>query len=456
MILDTLKNVLANYPTTSLVVAYSGGVDSQVLLHALTILKNKNLINHSISACHINHGLSKNAEDWQIFAKQQCDQYGIAYSTYAVVVEKQPRQSLEAIAREKRYQVLEKYSDEQSLVLTGHHQDDQVETFLLALKRGSGLKGLSAMAVHSPFGDKQQAILRPFLSCSRQEIVDYANENGLQWVEDESNQDTQFDRNFLRQVILPEFQQRWTSINQTIVRSAQHCQDAQNILDEIAEQDIARCAVEKNILEVEALTQLSVPRFNQVIRYLLAQHNFLMPSLAQLSQLHQQLFAEDDKSPEVKLGEVWLRKYKKHLYLTKTFQPLESWQYELDITDKSIIDEPITLPDELGQLIFSTNDALSIDDTGQNITIPKLCKRLSISFTHINPICLPEYRQHSRVLKKVLQELNIPPWQRKRLPFLYLDGELAAVIGKFTCKPFLINKSSSVGRKINVHWLGQA
>jgi len=456
MILDTLKNVLANYPTTSLVVAYSGGVDSQVLLHALTTLKNNKLINHSISACHVNHGLSKNAKDWQDFAEQQCDKFNIAFNVHAVVIDKKPRQSLEAIAREKRYQVLEEISDVQAMVLTGHHQDDQVETFLLALKRGSGLKGLSAMTEYSAFGTKQQAILRPFLTCTRQEIVDYAIENDLQWVEDESNQDTQYDRNFLRQVILPKFQQRWTSINQTIVRSAQHCQDAQNILDEIAEQDFANCAVDKNILKVEALTKLSVPRFNQVMRYLLAQHHYLMPSLAQLNQLHQQLFAEDDKSPEVKLGEVWLRKYKKHLYLTKTFQPLDSWQYQLNIADKNAIDETIDLPDGLGQLTFSANDGLDLVEKGQSLAIPKLCKRLSISFIHTNPACLPEYRQHSRVLKKVLQELNIPPWQRKRLPFLYVDGELAAVIGKFTCKPFLINESSSEVRKFNVNWLEQA
>ncbi|MDG1752546.1 MAG: tRNA lysidine(34) synthetase TilS, partial [Thalassotalea sp.] len=209
MILKTLHSFLKHYPQAPLVIAYSGGVDSQVLLHAVTELKRQSCIEQDVMAVHVNHGLSARSKEWQSFTQQQCEQLNIHFETITVEIIDKPRTSLEAQARDKRYQALENISPSNALILTGHHQDDQVETFLLSLKRGSGLKGLSAMASESEFGGKKQKLLRPLLNISRENIVQYAKEHQLEWIEDESNSDTRFDRNFLRKEILPHLKERW-------------------------------------------------------------------------------------------------------------------------------------------------------------------------------------------------------------------------------------------------------
>ena len=287
VILQTLQDKSNN----ELIIAYSGGVDSQVLLHALVQLKQQHAINNPITACHVNHGLSDNAQSWQDFAEQQCSNYGVNLVVKRVDIKPQAQQSLEELARDARYGALHSLSSTAALILTGHHGDDQSETFLLALKRGAGLKGLSAMATSSTL--KNHQLVRPLLSISRQSILDYANEHQLNWIEDESNADISFDRNFIRNKVMPLLKQRWPSISQTINRSAEHCQAGQELLDELAAQDLVNCSENNvgNSLAVSPLLTLSKARFNNLIRYFLAQHNFLMPSTEQLKQLSLQLTA---------------------------------------------------------------------------------------------------------------------------------------------------------------------
>jgi tRNA(Ile)-lysidine synthase len=470
MILKTLNTFLKNYPKAPLVIAYSGGVDSQVLLHAVAQLKRQNILKQNVIAIHVNHGLSPFAKQWQNFALHQCEQLNIQFKTVNVKVLEKPRTSLEAQARDKRYQALEELSPKNAVILTGHHQDDQVETFFLSLKRGSGLKGLSAMGIESEFGCKNQRLLRPLLNVSREGIVHYAQEHQLKWIEDESNTDTRFDRNFLRKEILPKLKARWSNFNQTVTRSAQHCQEAQQILDEVAEQDLEHCLVEKSVLAIPALMALSLARFNQTVRFFIHQHKSLMPTQQQLEQLYEQLSeAGKDKTPEVKLGDVWLRRFQDKLYLTSEYQAVKEWQYEIDL-DKN--NQTIELPDRLGKLILYLDQEKIIDShevpdnsarykldsdidekSITSLSLPNNIQSIKLAFSHENPKCLPDYRRQSRSLKKVLQELSIPPWQRKRLPLLFINNELVAVIGYFVCQPFIADKHQN---KIIVHWLKES
>ena len=306
---NAIKHSLENHCHTELIVAYSGGVDSQVLLHALAQLKQNNLISNTITVCHVNHGLSDNALVWQGFAEQECAKLSFKLVVKAVNVQAQAQQSLEALARDARYQALKSLNDAKSLVLTGHHSDDQSETFLLALKRGAGLKGLSAMAVESQLG--RHTLVRPLLNISRQEILNYAKVCQLDWVEDESNADTSFDRNFIRQTIMPLMRERWPGISKTINRSASHCSSGQELLDELAEQDLKQAKACDTSLNISVLKALSPARFNNLIRYFLAQHHCLMPSTEQVNQLNFQLQANEDKTPAVKVGQHYLRRYKR-------------------------------------------------------------------------------------------------------------------------------------------------
>jgi len=454
---SSILSSLKAHDNKPIVIAYSGGVDSQVLLHAVSQLIKSNELDATVSACHVNHGLSEHAKSWQTFAEQQCIALQIPLFIKQVVINKKNRQSLEALARDARYQAFTEVANESSVFLTGHHQDDQVETFLLATKRGAGLKGLSAMAEQSLMVNSSHLLIRPLLSIPRAEVVDYAKKNNLAWIEDESNQDAAFDRNFLRQNIIPQLKERWSGIDKTIVRSAQHCRDAQALLTEIAEQDLQTCLLDEgvtynNVLDINQLIKLSTNRFNYLIRHFLAKQHCLMPSQQQLLQVQQQLSANADRSPSVKVGDMWLRRYQEKLYLTKAFQDLTSWQAELDFEALLLIENnALALPDDLGVLTFINSPAVTEDKEAFYAVIkPKKNEKVSIRFFHDNPRCIPDYREKSRSLKKVLQELNIPPWQRKRIPFLYYGEQLVAGIGYFVCKAYLAKNSKA---NINIHWL---
>ncbi|NQY89231.1 MAG: tRNA lysidine(34) synthetase TilS [Colwellia sp.] len=445
-----LYRAISKYPKTPLVIAYSGGVDSQVLLHALAKLTQAKQFPNHLTVCHVNHGLSENAAIWQAFAAQECQKLNLTFAVCKVNVQIQAQQSLEALARDARYKALQSIYKEQSLIITGHHRDDQAETFLLALKRGAGLKGLSAMAAEIKQG--KDMLMRPLLNISRAEIINYAQQQQLDWVEDESNTDTRFDRNFIRQKIMPLLSERWPSITQTINRSSSHCLEGQLLLNELAEQDLAICQLSSQCLSVSELSKLSSARFNNLLRYFLAQHNYLMPSTEQLAQVHQQLFASKDKNPAVKVANNYLRRYKDSLYLTADYIDVSEWQTDIDCFDKKNITnaEVIELPDGLGKLHFSSDKSIDVSNTVQRVVSPTKAQKVRLRFCHSNPTCLPDYRHKSRSVKKILQELNIPPWQRKRIPFLYYDDVLVAAIGYFICQEFLPKAALPQKKELNL------
>ena len=439
---SALLGALSKYPDMPLVIAYSGGVDSQVLLHALASIKQRSdtppAFLNNLTVCHVNHGLSANAYAWQSFAQQTCQKLNLSLTVCQVNVQAQAQQSLEALARDARYQALHSIYDQPSLIITGHHSDDQAETFLLALKRGSGLKGLSAMAAETK--KAKDLLIRPLLNISRAEIIDYAKAHELTWIEDESNTDTRFDRNFIRNDIMPLLTKRWPSIASTINRSSEHCLAGQLLLNELAAEDLAICHHTKNSLSVTALTRLSLARFNNVIRYFLELNHCIMPSTEQLAQLHLQLNAADDKNPAVRVGEHYLRRFKESLFLTVDFENVSHWQTEITMCETARL---IELPNDLGHLHCEKGAFTEVEVGCQQVALPSTEQKISIRFSHNNPKCLPDYRNHSRSLKKVLQELNIPPWQRKRIPFLYYDETLVAAIGFFVCQAYVVKTEAT-------------
>lgn len=437
----------------NILIAYSGGIDSQVLLHCLASLKSQKRLTSELSVCHVDHGLSANTFHWQAFAKEQCQKFNLPLKIISVNVKAKAQKSLEALARDARYDALQSVANVGDLIVTGHHSDDQAETFLLALKRGSGLKGLCAMQSEMPLGE--QLLVRPLLNISRRDIEAYAKEYKLTWIEDESNTNERFDRNFLRHQILPKLNERWPSINKTIARSAEHCNEAQQLLNELAEQDLSDSLHSTSKLSIPHLNKLNEPRLKNLLRYFLATHNILMPSHQQILQICQQINADADKSPVIQLDNSCLRRFKNELYLTDIYQDISSWQHEVSFShlDKKTLS--VSLPDGLGALSMSINtiDTQSELNWQADIKSPLANQRVTIGFTHDNPKCLPQYRQHSRALKKVLQELAIPTWQRKRLPFLFYDNELVAVVGHFVCKAYVADNENL---NFSLSWQGES
>ncbi|KGJ91058.1 tRNA lysidine(34) synthetase TilS [Thalassotalea sp. ND16A] len=449
------KPELANRPIT---LAYSGGVDSQVLLHCLAQLNAKRLLPTAVNAIHIDHGLSQHALAWQQFTELSAEQFDIPYQAIAVVIENKNQQSLEALARDARYQAIEQHSALNAVILTAHHQDDQLETLLLALKRGAGIQGLSAMQSVRTFSE-QRLIARPFLEVSRTDIEEYAKQHQLHWVEDESNADQSFDRNFLRQRIIPLLEQRWPQIKNTASRSARHCQQAQQLLEQMAQDDLNKVEISRTVLDIKLLKTLNQSRISNLLRFFIKQNNQLLPSEKQLQQvLNTCLSANQDKNPEVKLGKCYLRRYQQQLHLTTEFEDISAWQTQFTFI---ALNQALTidLPDSLGKLIVS-RESLSANDIAQQleqqltaqwlIQLPDVFEKLTVAFSHQNPKCLPQYRQQRRPLKKILQELQVPTWQRKRLPFIFIDNNLAAALPLFIDKEY-VAKSTNNCLKITWH-----
>ncbi len=447
---------IVNKPLT---VAYSGGIDSQVLLHVIAVLIKAKLLSVPVRAIHINHGLSDNATSWQAFCKQQADQFKVPFLSVQVTIDSNSSESLEALARTARYQALQQNSAENAVIITGHHQDDQVETLLLALKRGAGIQGLAAMQSLRKMdpgsaNTHQQLLARPLLDVSRDDIEHYATRQNLTWVEDESNNDQRFDRNFIRSEVVPLLKNRWPAIQQTISRSASHCQQAQHLLNELAAIDYLHCQISSDCLAITEMANLSDERITNLLRYFIKNNGGEMPSMQQLQQIKNACFiAANDKNPEINFTHYSIRRFRSWLYFTANFAITKSWQKDIKLNE--LAHQPIELPDSLGTLIVEQLElsALEIAKTVEQqghwlIKLPENATNVRLAFTHNNPKCLPDYRSQRRELKKILQEQAIPTWQRTRLPFVFIDQQLSAVLPLFVCKEYLAQPT-----KNNIHCL---
>lgn len=294
----------------------SGGLDSTVLLSLFAKLcqKQPHLPPLSIRAIHIHHGLSPNADSWAKHCQDLCDQFQIPLIIERVQVDK--TNGIEAGAREARYQAIKKYLQTQEMLVTAHHLNDQTETFFLALKRGSGLKGLGAMQQQSVlFG---MPILRPLLGFTRTQLENYAQKEKLNWITDESNEDNRYDRNFLRNEILPELRERWAHFDLAVQRSAQHCFEQQQLINDLLSEIFTEHCQIKNQFKLCQFRQYSLAKQTALLRMWLAENQLEMPSKRQLTQLiNDVIFAKEEANPQFQLVNKVIRRYQDSLYLTK-------------------------------------------------------------------------------------------------------------------------------------------
>src|SRR5687768_13768211 len=311
-----------------LAVALSGGVDSVVLLHLLVPLASQMQL--PLSAVHVNHGISPNADKWSKFCRNLCQSRNIPLEIARVKVTRKPGISLEAAAREERYRIFRNLQAD--YVVLAQHLDDQAETLLLQLLRGAGVKGLSAMPVvrtvqkemdekvskdFIPGLERRPKLLRPLLDVSRREIEDYAREHALQWITDESNDEVSFDRNFLRHELFPLLEKRFPAYRTTFLRASRHMAEAASLLDELAAVDSAQCAVPGK-LYVEDLRKLSFPRARNLLRYTLAQHGVILPSTVKLEEILRQLLSpRPDTKLHVVFGNTEIRCFRGRVHIRK-------------------------------------------------------------------------------------------------------------------------------------------
>ncbi|SEA93777.1 tRNA lysidine(34) synthetase TilS [Alkalimonas amylolytica] len=416
---ETLAACLHLHQPKKVVLALSGGLDSMVLLELLHRLSAR--APWQLSAVHVHHGLQPQADEWLQFCQRACAKKSVLFAYHHLALD--GRHNLEARARDARYQQLAQHCAEPgSVLLTAHHADDQLETLLLALKRGSGLTGLSGMASSRPFA--AGLLVRPLLTHSRVELEQFADFHQLHWVEDPSNQDPRFDRNFLRQQVLPLLAERWPGFSHSAARSMAHCAAADKQLEQIWQQQLQPYLSEnKRVLQLAALQGKNQTEQNALLRSWLKLHQ-LNPELAWLTTLHQQVIAaKADAMPELQLQHYHLRRFQGALYLC---EPLAAkphiglvWQGQAQLE----------LPAGLGWLHFIHSETAP----GENWLPLAETTTLELCFGQLSLPFKPAGAQHHKPLKQWCKLWQIPPWQRPYLPLLLCHGEVQLVAGYASC-----------------------
>lgn len=393
--------------------ALSGGLDSCVLLHIL----HRAPPAAALRAVHVNHGLRPAAGEWQQFCVRLCAAYGIEIDVLQVDARPARGQSPEAAARDARYTAIEALMGPGDCLLTAHQRDDQAETLLLQLLRGSGPAGLAAMPELASLGTGWQ--LRPLLGFDRKTVLEYAKTAGLQWVDDDSNADPRYDRNFLRHEVMPRLYARWPALSQTLARAAMHQAEAVELMQTLAELDLPQVhASLRGTLAVSRLRLLSAPRLHNVLRHWFRLNGALPPSTAVMQQIVGAIGAIEDRSPRVAWDRWQVRRHANDLYLLDRTPPPLAKEYVWRIGEGDFSIPELKLELRLSEL------------QAAGLRLPAAAEALYIRFRDGGERIRLKGRRHSHSLKKLLQERGVPPWLRSRLPLIYDGrGRLLAVLG---------------------------
>jgi tRNA(Ile)-lysidine synthase len=398
----------------SIYVAYSGGLDSTVLLHLCHQWRTEFAI--QISAIHINHHLSPHANTWAQHCRKICADLQIDYIEHSLHLALSPGDSLEEKAREQRYAFFAQCLQPNDLLFTAHQQDDQAETVLLQLLRGAGPKGLAAMPRMKALGLGFH--VRPLLDRTRAALLEYAKAQGLQWIDDESNNNTQLTRNFIRHEILPLLQSRWSTVSSTLSRSAEHCAEAQALLEEFG---IELCEkVEGSVpgtLAVVKLLELSAEQQRLVLRTWISRYGFTLPGSRKLLAIQRDvLTAASDRMPCLRWQGAELRRFRGNLYLMA----------------------PVTTQAAMQEFIWDFAKPLVVPGVGELQSV----KPIGTQAVCIRPrapgeaVILPRRGKHS--LKNLYQEWCIPSWLRENVPLVFVANKLVCIGRYFVGEEFKI------------------
>ena len=396
------------------VIAFSGGLDSTVLAHSLAELRTNDhrFSDIPVLAIHVDHDLHQDSPDWSEQCAAVAADLGLGFHSLRVNVQLESGKGPEASARDARYSALHAQLSDDDWLLSAHHREDQAETLLLNLIRGSGPSGVAGIGDARRFGPGW--LIRPMLNVERSDILQYATDAGLSWVEDPSNKDRRFDRNFLRHEVLPRLKARWPDIAARLQRSAGHAGEASQLLSDLAELDLAALGFESARLPVDKLLQLSAARQRNVIRYALRDLGLSTPTAVQLNRILTEVIpARVDAQPLVSWRGASVRRYRNGLYLLpeKLADAVES---------SAVCGGNCELGVGLGALVFESCDGpgLSPELMDAGLTI-----RPRIGGEEIRPLG----QSHTSKLKKLLQEAGVVPWMRDRLPLVYAGERLLAV-----------------------------
>ncbi|WP_051301999.1 tRNA lysidine(34) synthetase TilS [Sedimenticola selenatireducens] len=432
---DHLLNTLSKFSLpTGYLIGFSGGMDSHVLLYAMVVLGER--LPAPLRAIHVDHGLQSQSTTWAGHCQSVCRKLNIPLETFSLQLKPIKGESLEAVAREARYGVLAREIRPGEMLLTAHHQDDQAETLLLQLLRGAGLSGLAAMPELTRFDKGIHA--RPLLDSTRNELTRYATDVGLHWIEDASNQDIEFDRNYLRHQVVPLLKARWPAMSRTLSRSAGHCAEADRLIEALLSRELEQIHDPADgTLCVSLLNALPAGQLAALLRLWIGRSGYALPGSAILERIITEVLGSRlDGNPLVSWRGAEIRRYRDRLYLMSplpSFDPCHSlvWRGESELS----------LPAGLGTLRFQDNQGVA--------GVSPEPGRYRIRFRQGGETCRPLGRGINKKIKHLLQEAGVLPWMRERVPLLEVDGEIAEIIGVCRCEP---DGQAPIFRHLKITW----
>ena len=416
-------------------VAYSGGLDSTVLLHLLTQKVQKK---SKIHAIHVNHSVSSESDKWEEFCKQNAKKLGVHFFSYKL---EKTKDLSEDNLRKFRYERFNQWFSANDIILTAHHKDDQIETILFRILRGTGLNGLTGIPVSRKEGDIE--FYRPLLGFSKKELNDYALLNKLKWVEDESNKDNNISRNFIRNRLLPMARESWPNVEKSISHLSLEASRSNKILHSVAQEDLNKISSKENSYDLYKYLALPQERAENLLYFLInyelgleLNSNYLKEinrSLHNLNKLDNLDFLLTDKKNN--------KVFKLKVLEEKIYILPEEGLDKLDSSYKSTWDLSSKLEIPSGCLQVEIVEGEGIDEI-------YLSQQTFVKGRSGGERCKPFGRNKSQKLKKLLQEYQIPVWQRDRLPLIYIGGKLAAVGDLWVCDEFH-TKPNKQGISIN-------
>lgn len=440
-LVQRLRDALIPFQQRPIYLALSGGMDSMLMLHQLSQLAD---LQPRIIALHINHGLSQHADEWQLLCQRSCNDLNISFIARRVSVTNLGS-GIEAAARQARYDAFEQILPPDGVLLLAHHASDQAETVLLRLLRGSGLAGLGSMHVQRALTNKegeQRLILRPWLDISRSRIDAYAASLNGRWVEDESNQDQAFDRNWLRHSVIPVIKERHPAVESRLCATAQRLQADYELLQQLiqpyVEDAISTCdwpLTGRYRLSLEHLSTYQNSLQAQLVRHWLGLNRCAMPEGEKVWHwLEQCLNASDDRIPTCAYGQVTLQRYRQHVYVVSS-QAAQAWQ---QASETSRLELPLNIPVpwRTGVIEAQAQSAAGYTSTQNQeyeIRPAGQCGGMKVR--------LPQ--SPSRTLKNVWQEQGVPPWLREHWPTLVINSKSVIPIGlintrSLKCEPIAL------------------
>lgn len=439
---ETISDFCKKLPSGSnLVVAYSGGCDSHVLLRAVSDYCSES--GHcNVRAIHIDHGLHSASAVWAQHCRVICQALLIPLQVLPLKLKVKTGESIEQAARQARYAAFASVLQQSEYLLTAHTLEDQAETFLLQLLRGSGPKGLAGIAKKAPLG--KGYLFRPLLNVSREQIRQYAFLHALKWIEDPSNTNLRFTRNYIRHEIFPVLAKLAPAFAACIARSSEHCATTQELLEEYLAEEITKYISEdQKQLDIYAFKDKPFTKQQLLLRYWLKLNKVLLPSSKKLATiLSQMITAAHDTSPCVRWSIFSVRRHKNKLFLLigeeteqlPTF--LGSWQLDIPLKLTSGESWQATLKQ------------------GQGLSCNKLPNQIvEVKFRQGGEKYQKAGEKHHKSLKKLLNTLAIPPWERAKLPLLYVKQQLIAVADLLVCEGWQVEHPKEWGwviEKVNL------